>query len=180
MTVQNIDPVRIYNSAQTRLLVWRELYSTQIPIDYYKVKRYSTPNKSTPSREIIVTYNFKKDIHLKLYQQRQNLSRCSNMRRGSNIWLAPLEIVFSVSRFEPVLNWNRFLDDQGRGLNSLNWALPSLNHLLSRCDAWDQHLPLNLLDDWKKSRLFKKVFSERRNIKHCIVRIHNWFKFKSI
>ena len=25
MTVQNIDPVRIYNSAQTRLLVWREL-----------------------------------------------------------------------------------------------------------------------------------------------------------
>jgi len=23
MTVQNIDPVRIYNSAQTRLLVWR-------------------------------------------------------------------------------------------------------------------------------------------------------------
>ena len=26
MTVQNIDPVRIYNSAQTRLLVWRVLY----------------------------------------------------------------------------------------------------------------------------------------------------------
>ena len=25
MTVQNIDPVRIYNSAQTRLLVWRDL-----------------------------------------------------------------------------------------------------------------------------------------------------------
>ena len=103
------------------------------------------------------------------------------MRRGSNIWLAPLEIVFSVSKFEPVLNWNRFLEDQGRGLNSLNWALPSLNHFLSRCDAWDQHLPLNLLEDWKESRLFKKVFSERRNIKHCIVRIHNWsLNFKSI
>ena len=32
----------------------------------------------------------------------------------------PLEIVFSVSRFEPVLNWDRFLAVQRRGLNSLN------------------------------------------------------------
>jgi len=33
-----------------------------------------------------------------------------------------LEIVFSVSRFEPALNWNRFLAVQRRGLNSFNSA----------------------------------------------------------
>ena len=31
--------------------------------------------------------------------------------------LAPLEIVFSVSRFEPALNWNQFLAVQRCGLN---------------------------------------------------------------
>jgi len=31
------------------------------------------------------------------------------------------EIVFSVSRFEPALNWNRFLTVQLSGLNSLNF-----------------------------------------------------------
>ena len=35
-------------------------------------------------------------------------------------WLVPLEMVFSVSRFEPELNWNRFLAAQRRSLNSLN------------------------------------------------------------
>ena len=37
-------------------------------------------------------------------------------------WLVPLEIVFSVSRYEPVLNWTRILADQRRGLKSLNSA----------------------------------------------------------
>ena len=52
----------------------------------------------------------------------KNLSRGSKMRRGSNMVGIPLEIVFSVSRFEPGLNWNRFLADQRHGLNSLNSA----------------------------------------------------------
>ena len=37
-------------------------------------------------------------------------------------WLVSLGVVFSVSRFEPALNWNRFLADQRSGLNSLNSA----------------------------------------------------------
>ena len=49
----------------------------------------------------------------------KNLSHVSNLSRGSNMFV-PLEIVFSVSRFEPVLNWDRFLAVQRRGLNSLN------------------------------------------------------------
>ncbi|XP_023345868.1 gamma-glutamyl hydrolase isoform X2 [Eurytemora carolleeae] len=35
---------------------------------------------------------------------------------------------------------------------------------LARCDAWDQHLPLNLLEDWKESRLFKKADNDILNI----------------
>ena len=50
-----------------------------------------------------------------------NLSRVSDLRRGSNM-VVHIEIVFSVSRFEPALNWNRFLAVQRRGLNSLNSA----------------------------------------------------------
>ena len=41
----------------------------------------------------------------------KKMSHFSNFRRGSNrqTWLVSFEIVFSVSRFEPALNWNRFL-----------------------------------------------------------------------
>ena len=54
----------------------------------------------------------------------KKMSHFSNFRRGSNrqTWLVSFEIVFSVSRFEPVLNWNRFLAVQRHGLNSLNSA----------------------------------------------------------
>ena len=53
--------------------------------------------------------------------QRPNLK---NFRRGSNIVMVPLEIVFGFSRFEPALNRNRFLAVrvQRRGLISLNSA----------------------------------------------------------
>ena len=44
------------------------------------------------------------------------------MRRAAQTWLVPFEIVFRVSRFEPALNWNRFLTDLRRGLNCLNSA----------------------------------------------------------
>ena len=42
-----------------------------------------------------------------------------NLSRGSNLVFA-LKIVFNFSRFKPALNWNRFLWDFRRGLNSLN------------------------------------------------------------
>ncbi len=32
-----------------------------------------------------------------------------NLSRSARTWLVPLRIVFIVARFEPVLNWNRFL-----------------------------------------------------------------------
>ncbi len=35
-------------------------------------------------------------------------------------WLVPHDIVFSVSRLEPALNWNRILAVQRHGLNTLN------------------------------------------------------------
>ena len=40
--------------------------------------------------------------------------------RLAQTWLVSLKIVFSFSRFEPALNWNRFGAVQRRGLNSLN------------------------------------------------------------
>ena len=43
-----------------------------------------------------------------------------NLSRGSNIWVVSLKIVFNVWRFQPALNWNRFLADLRRGSNSLN------------------------------------------------------------
>ena len=59
-----------------------------------------------------------------ILNQRPNLKNLccgSNLIRGSNM-VGPIETVFSVSRFEPVNNWNRFLADKGHGLNSLNLA----------------------------------------------------------
>ena len=41
---------------------------------------------------------------------------------AAQTWLVPFEIVFSVSRFEPALNWNWFLAVQQSGFNSLNSA----------------------------------------------------------
>ena len=41
---------------------------------------------------------------------------------ASQTWLVSLDIVFNVLRFEPALNWNRFLAVQRCGLNSLNSA----------------------------------------------------------
>ena len=41
---------------------------------------------------------------------------------AAKTWLVSIEIEFNVSRFEPALNWNRFLSVQWRGLNSLNSA----------------------------------------------------------
>ena len=43
--------------------------------------------------------------------------------------------LYSVSRFEPVLNWNRFLAVQRRCLNSLNSASGLLVQYLSFCET---------------------------------------------
>ena len=50
----------------------------------------------------------------------------AQMRRGLN----KVGSTWSVSRFDPALNWNRFLKDQRRGLTSLNSA--SVNILFIR------------------------------------------------
>ena len=42
------------------------------------------------------------------------------LSRGSNMVGSALKIVFNISRFKPALNWNRFLADLRRALNSLN------------------------------------------------------------
>ena len=42
------------------------------------------------------------------------------LKTAAQIWFVPLKIVFIVSRFRPAPNWNRFLADLRRGLNSLN------------------------------------------------------------
>ena len=43
-----------------------------------------------------------------------------DLSRGSNMVADPLKIVFNFSRFKPAPNWNRFLADLSRVLNSLN------------------------------------------------------------
>ena len=43
-------------------------------------------------------------------------------------WLVPPNIVSSVSRFEPTLNWNRFLTIQLNDLNSLNSTLGNFQY----------------------------------------------------
>ena len=45
-----------------------------------------------------------------------------NSKKCGSTWLVQLEILISVSRFEPVLNWNLLLAVHLRGLNSLNSA----------------------------------------------------------
>ena len=57
-----------------------------------------------------------------MFEQRpnlKNLSRGLNLSHRSNL-VVLLKIVLNFSRFKPALNWNRFLWDFRRGLNSLN------------------------------------------------------------
>ena len=65
-------------------------------------------------------------IHISPPMSKQGISEAEfkefEPRLEFETWLVPLKIVFSVSRFEPALNWNRILAAQRCGLNSFNSA----------------------------------------------------------
>ena len=50
----------------------------------------------------------------------KNLRRGLNLSCGSNMVGSMLKIVFNFSRIKPALNWNWFLEELRRGLNSFN------------------------------------------------------------
>ena len=58
----------------------------------------------------------KNDVYFYTEAEIINLSRSWNLSVGWN----KVEIVLQFSRFKPAFNWNRFLWDLRRGLNSLN------------------------------------------------------------
>ena len=91
----------------------------------------------------------------------------SQILDAAQTWLVSLEIVFSVSRFKPVLNWNQFMVVQQGGLNSSNSATDEVNpwNFIFYCLTKDQRFRIKIFD-------FHNQFMNLEKFGKIIFRVH--------